>query len=248
MAASSQGTTDFTPFDQRPETRSSASMEPQQVTALRADEEFLAAENQAAAGNEQAAMEMYLQCAAAAESAHEWYLVAESCKRIGDFLVSPSFPCELKRALRMYRRAAIAYEQCGLFNEARELFYRVSNHRLKHGRELGLSYLAQAELFVYWITAGYGYRPLRVVGTSAVLIVAFAIAYWLVGGVVSPETGQAASLVDCFYFSGITFTTVGYGDLVPAGYVRLVALSEGFLGAFMIGFFVVVLMHRLSRA
>ena len=42
--------------------------------------------------------------------------------------------------------------------------------------------------------------------------------------------------------------TVGYGDLIPAAQARLIALTEGFLGAFLMGFFVVVLAQRLSRS
>jgi hypothetical protein len=38
-----------------------------------------------------------------------------------------------------------------------------------------------------------------------------------------------------------------YGDFMPAPHARLVALTEGFLGAFLIGFFVVVLAHGLAR-
>ena len=47
------------------------------------------------------------------------------------------------------------------------------------------------------------------------------------------------------YFSGIPFATVGYGDFLPAPHARLLALTEGAVGAFTMGFFVVVLANRL---
>jgi ion channel len=47
------------------------------------------------------------------------------------------------------------------------------------------------------------------------------------------------------YFRGITFATVGCGDFLPAPHARLLALTEGAVGAFAMGFFVVVLANRL---
>jgi len=108
--------------------------------------------------------------------------------------------------------------------------------------------LQRAELFIYWLTAGFGLRPLRVIATSLTIILMYGIIYWLTGGAVDLQSGEAANLLDSVYFSGITFVTVGYGDLIPAPHARLVALTEGFLGAFLMGFFVVVLAQRLSRS
>jgi hypothetical protein len=52
---------------------------------------------------------------------------------------------------------------------------------------------------------------------------------------------QGLSFADAFYFSGVTFTTLGFGDIVPVGPTRLVAVAEGLTGivttsAFIISF------------
>jgi hypothetical protein len=47
------------------------------------------------------------------------------------------------------------------------------------------------------------------------------------------------------YFRGIPFAPVGCGDFLPAPHARLLALTEGAVGAFAMGFFVVVLANRL---
>lgn len=53
----------------------------------------------------------------------------------------------------------------------------------------------------------------------------WALAYWLLGCL--PDIGSA------FYFSGTTYTTIGYGDLVlPTGW-RLLAPLEGMTGILM---------------
>jgi hypothetical protein len=43
-----------------------------------------------------------------------------------------------------------------------------------------------------------------------------------------------ASLVDHVYFSAVTFTTVGFGDLIPAGPVRFLAGTEALTGFVLI--------------
>ena len=54
-------------------------------------------------------------------------------------------------------------------------------------------------------------------------------------------------LWQAIYFSGITFATIGYGDFVPAPHMRLIAFTEGALGALSMSFFVVVLASRLRH-
>ncbi|MGR8949232.1 MAG: ion channel [Gammaproteobacteria bacterium] len=41
-------------------------------------------------------------------------------------------------------------------------------------------------------------------------------------------------ILDCVYFSFVTYTTLGYGDLVPAGYVRFLAGTESVVGLVLI--------------
>ena len=227
---------------------SDSDLDSYQHASLRAREAFARAEEAAKGGEEAEALEQYLQCAAAAESAHEWYLTAVSCERVARFLINPHPRNDVERALRMYRRAAAAYEQSGLFTEARLITYLVNSIRLWSVREVSMPFVQRAELFTYWLTAGFGLRPLRVVATSLTIIFLYGMGFWLMGGAVDSQTGQTANLLDSIYFSGITFVTVGYGDLVPLPHARWVALTEGFFGAFLMGFFVVVLAHRLARA
>ena len=50
-----------------------------------------------------------------------------------------------------------------------------------------------------------------------------------------------------WYFSIVTFTTLGYGDLSPNGGMRIVAASEALIGAIMIAYFVVALARKVMR-
>ena len=100
------------------------------------------------------------------------------------------------------------------------------------------------------ITSLYGESIPRVFVTALSIILLYTGIYSLSGSV----TGQnMAKPIHNFwtnlYFSIVTFTTLGYGDLHPVSSMRmrLLAGSEAFLGAFTIAYFVVVVSRKIMR-
>ena len=75
------------------------------------------------------------------------------------------------------------------------------------------------------------------IGTALTLVLLYGLLYWAIEGVVPAHAPAPLTLWRAVYFSGITFATVGYGDFLPAPHARLLALTEGVLGAFTMGFF-----------
>ena len=74
------------------------------------------------------------------------------------------------------------------------------------------------------------------------------------GQLIAPSDGSGidygtwGGFLTCMYFSIVTFTTLGFGDIQPvtdAG--RAVAGVEAFTGAFMIALFVLVFGRRMIR-
>lgn len=239
---------DFMPLETAAgEADRTADLDPYLYDSLQAQEAFDYAVEIAASGDEERAVQEFIRASKIAETAREWHLAAVACQRVGDFLLQPPPPCDLDRAFRMYRRAVAAYEQSGLFVEARDLAYRLMYYRMRHAGALKLSLARQAELRIYWLTSGFGYRPARVVGTAIVLVLVFGLIYWLANGIQVSHGAARLDLWHAIYFSGITFATVGYGDLVPKPGVQFVALLESFMGVFMLGLFVAVLANRLNR-
>lgn len=240
---------DFTPLlELEPEGESRADIDPYQYDSLQAQEAFDAAVELAKSGDRESAVREFLRASKIAETAHEWYVAAVACHRVGEFLLEPSPPHDVERAFRMFRRAVAAYEACGLFAEARELAYRQMCCKLWRMRELRLPWLHRVELVLHWAIAGFGYRPTRVIAAAATIVVLYGFAYWLTRGMVPAAGPGPINLGQCLYFSGTTFATVGYGDFIPAPHVRMLALSEAFLGVFTMGLFVAVLANRLSKA
>ena len=96
---------------------------------------------------------------------------------------------------------------------------------------------------------GYGERPTRVLMASALIIFVCAFFYAQPdalayrGGTTTPSFSQG------LYFSTITFTTLGYGDLYPSpeGFCRIVAMIEAVSGGSLMALFIVCLAKRFSR-
>lgn len=162
------------------------------------------------------------------------------------------------KAAWTFRRVEQLSEDSGLSKQARS--YNV--HRKDVERRL---YLIKENSRLRWIMAllsslvmRYGESPWRVVGFSVLIIITAAAGYmWhglrLTGGEESMLIGGGAGSISLptligksLYFSTITFTTVGYGDIHPVGWSQTIATMESFLGALLMALLVYVLGRRAT--
>jgi len=99
-----------------------------------------------------------------------------------------------------------------------------------------------------FITSSYGESTWKVVMTSALTIAFFGLLYFFSRGVaVVAYSNSISGFWSYLYFSVVTFTTLGYGDFYPMPYMRVAAGIEAFMGAFLIGYFVVVIGRKIMR-
>ncbi|MEW6753520.1 MAG: ion channel [Candidatus Latescibacterota bacterium] len=155
---------------------------------------------------------------------------------------------EVYRGLRLAHGGAGRHEDAGVFFR-REMTMR---RKLMPRWSLGRMWSKLVDL-----CSGYGEAPERVVVSSLGVVLGCAAAYLLIGVrapegplVFQSEAGVWANLaqfLNCVYFSFVTFTTVGFGDIVPTQAARPVAAAEAFLGAFMISLFVAVFARKMTR-
>ncbi len=98
------------------------------------------------------------------------------------------------------------------------------------------------------IVWGFGERPFRMFVVIFFVVVLSALVYThshhyiLMAGKAS-----TISFSEALYFSLVTFATVGYGDYVPAGWVRFVAVGEALSAIFLVPLFLVALTRRYLR-
>jgi len=63
----------------------------------------------------------------------------------------------------------------------------------------------------------------------------FIIRFSSLGSLIAFDTGEAIyDLMDCIYYSFITYTTLGFGDLIPTGSLRFLTGLESLTGLVLI--------------
>ena len=109
------------------------------------------------------------------------------------------------------------------------------------------------------LTCKYGTNWKQLIASSMLVIFAFSGLYQVqvlnlpifgkipIGGIYNLNGELIESYIETLYFSIITFSTLGYGDLYPIGLIRFVAGFQSLLGAFFISLFVVVFARKWMR-
>lgn len=107
------------------------------------------------------------------------------------------------------------------------------------------------------LLCGYGEKPENTVIFSLSLVFISALIYFVFGVSHGGEIIQLNfeqsfkdNIIAFFmtlYYSVVTFTTLGYGDITPVGITRFFAALEAFIGSFTIALFVVVFVKRMTR-
>jgi Ion channel/Pentapeptide repeats (9 copies) len=106
--------------------------------------------------------------------------------------------------------------------------------------------------FIYKRVLGYGVRPRNVIYTIIAVILGFTLIYWFGHSSLYPNNDFLhdtwwRQLANAFYFSVITFATVGYGDISPGNFLGFFAMLEGLFGVGLNAAFVVVLFRKIIR-
>ena len=100
--------------------------------------------------------------------------------------------------------------------------------------------------FLKWLY-GWGEKPWRIFVWCGVTIFIFSGLYCLIGDI---TLAMDATIVKSYpaklYFSGITFTTLGFGGYSPMGGAKALAFIESFLGIFSIALFVYSFARRTA--
>lgn len=171
---------------------------------------------------------------------------------------------EYKNAINMIALLSKDYSDTGQY-EYQDLAY-LKLRRLKNKKEWkdvgGRNIILRPFNYLYYILRYILYDAVGRYGTSYnsvfitmfITIFGFAGLYRFVGlditklDFISVNSGEVDKYFGCFYYSAITFFTVGYGEITPnSNIVAILAILESFLGVFLMAYFVVAFARKLVR-
>ncbi len=169
----------------------------------------------------------------------------------------------------LFSEAALLYEKEGDYAKYSDCYVRAKDSRLmrlwgaltrRRSKEFAASSLAEISLgerakafFKFFFSAinrtvwGYGEKPSQTLVIAAAIIIGSALCYYFSGEIVFGGAVRKIVFPDALYMSVITYATVGYGDYVPLGWVRLIASIEALSGIFITPLFLVALTRRYLR-
>lgn len=160
-----------------------------------------------------------------------------------------------EQAEEVYRNLRMVTEKQGLFEQAGQFF---QNEMAMRRMQMPLFSLHRIISKFVDLFCGYGERPSRVVAFTLVVIGVFSILFFYSGIQSSGQTVAFDSslsvsdnfkyYLDSLYFSVVTYTTLGYGDISPTlGLSRFFAAIEALIGGFTLALFVVVFVKKMTR-
>ncbi|MDW3179368.1 MAG: pentapeptide repeat-containing protein [Acidimicrobiia bacterium] len=97
---------------------------------------------------------------------------------------------------------------------------------------------------LWWITSDCGRSLFRWTAWTVVIAMIYAVAYTQV----TIDWGDAETSFSPVYYSVVTFTTLGYGDVLPGSVAaQILAVSEVILGYFSLGGMMSILSDKIAR-
>lgn len=102
----------------------------------------------------------------------------------------------------------------------------------------------------------YATNPVRVMLSMVILFVVCSLLFYFmelaglgeIFSIVPSANADVSELGKAFFFSAVTFFTIGYGDFIPIGNAfRVLSGLEGFLGLFLMSYFTVAFVRKILR-
>jgi uncharacterized protein YjbI with pentapeptide repeats len=149
----------------------------------------------------------------------------------------------------IYRDLKQNMQRNGNYSRAGIFFYREMEMKRKGTKKKR----DRLWLELYRLLAGYGERPLHTIAVSGLVVLIFALLYVGLGCIqcdLDPMKNPSLSqeIIDAIYFSFVTFTTLGLGDVQPSTNLgKALICGEAVIGAFLIALFVVVFVRKMMR-
>ena len=115
--------------------------------------------------------------------------------------------------------------------------YYVKEKEYIRDRSKGWGWFTKTISHFYW---EYGCKPHRVIYYSIATVLIFALLFYFNLSLIDDInlSSEFSNIGNSLYFSAITYTTLGYGDLSPIGWLKVVCSIEALLGLINMGFLI----------
>ncbi len=178
------------------------------------------------------------------------YSTLKNCRKNLDRVVIQERQGKVSEAKDVYLNLKNYFRNEGLYDISGEYYYRekLMERKLLYKSRNIIDKILWLKSLLYSAVCGYGEKPYRVITSSMIIILIFGFIYMFFSGLESSTTYEL-KWYDNFYFSVVTFTTLGFGDIHPSDNVavKICAMIESFTGAFMIALFVLTFGRRMLR-
>ncbi len=156
------------------------------------------------------------------------------------------------------------YDRIGNYDSEDKAYIMFKRHEERDGLQKAIE---RSKLSAIWQKPVFGFKrvvfdhmglyatsPLRVFISLLIIYTIFSLLYLICPfflntkiNCIPADMSFIGKVLNTFYYSIITFTTVGYGDCTPTGFLRVVASFEGFFGPFMMSYFTVAFARKILR-
>lgn len=151
------------------------------------------------------------------------------------------------RAENAYRNFKLSLRNDGDYRKAGKFYYKEMTMKRKQ-YSLDKKYASWFGNTFMWLSSGYGERWHQVLLIWIIAILLFGGFYWATDSLV--RGGEPVEWYENFYFSGVTFTTLGFGDINPGesnAIAQTLAMIEALLGTILMGLFLFTLARQIMR-
>jgi hypothetical protein len=157
-------------------------------------------------------------------------------------------PEALKRAESTYRNLKLSLRNDGDYKKAGKFYYKEMTMRRKQYIKNKKYHYWLGNSFM-WLSSGYGERWYQVLLLWVVAILLFGAIFDATDSLARNEN-EPVEWYENYYFSGVTFTTLGFGDIHPVQSEPLgqgLAMLEALLGTILMGLFLFTLARQIMR-
>ncbi len=135
------------------------------------------------------------------------------------------------------------YKDNGLFKLSDHFYVKQMSCQRKQEPKL-----KQPLYFLWWLTSRYGVSVWRWVATSIILAFTFGLIFHIFPDLIKYHYKDYDSPFTAFYYSIVTFTTLGFGDVTPNSFIgELLVTFEVILGYIMLGGLIAIFAKKFIR-